>query len=77
MFCMVRGRGGAGRVRRRIWNLAALPQTPNQRKTWKPEALIGDMYVEAAYGFACWYARRYYDWSYVSKGGLWFCVLVC
>ena len=42
MFSMVCGRGGAGRVRGRIVARAALPQTPNQRKTWKPEALIGD-----------------------------------
>ena len=42
MFCMVCGRGGAGRVRRGIVTRAALPQTPNQRKTWKPEALIAD-----------------------------------
>ena len=42
MFCMVCGRGGAGRMRRRIVSRAALPQTPNQRKTWKPEALIAD-----------------------------------
>ena len=42
MFCMVGGRGRAGRMRRRICSRAALPQTPNQRKTWKPEALIAD-----------------------------------
>ena len=36
------GRGGAGRVRIGIVVRAALPQTPNQRKTWKPEALIAD-----------------------------------
>ena len=42
MFSMVCGRGGAGRVQRGIENLAALPQTPKQRKTWKPEALIAD-----------------------------------
>ena len=33
-------KGGAGRMRIGIWNLAAPPQIPNQRKTWKPEALI-------------------------------------
>ena len=42
MFVMVCGRGGAGRVRIGICLGAALPQTPNQRKTWKPEALIAD-----------------------------------
>ena len=42
MFSMVGGRGGAGRMRTRVWLGAALPQTPNQRKTWKPEALIAD-----------------------------------
>ena len=42
MCFMVCGRGGAGRVRRRIRRGAALPQTPNQRKTWKPEAWIAD-----------------------------------
>ena len=42
MFSMVGGRGWAGRVRRRICARAALPQTPNQRKTWKPDALIAD-----------------------------------
>ena len=35
-------KGGAGRMLTGIWNRAALPQTPNQRKTWKPEALIAD-----------------------------------
>ena len=35
-------KGGEGRMRRRICARAALPQTPNQRKTWKPEALIAD-----------------------------------
>ncbi len=35
-------KGGTGRVRRRICDRAALPQTTNQRKTWKLEALIGD-----------------------------------
>ena len=39
---MVCGVGGAGRVRIGIRGEAALPQTPNQRKTWKPEALIAD-----------------------------------
>ena len=29
-------------VRIGIVTRAALPQTPNQRKTWKPEALIAD-----------------------------------
>ena len=42
MFCMVCGRGGTGRMRIGIWVGAAPPQTPNQRKTWKPEALIAD-----------------------------------
>ena len=70
-------KGGAGRVLTWIRGEAALPQTPNQRKTWKPEALMADTQVKAAYGFACWYARRSYDCSYVSKGGLWFGVLVC
>ena len=42
MFFMVCGRGGKGRMQRRIRVRAALPQTPNQRKTWKPEALIAD-----------------------------------
>ena len=56
-------------MRTGVWNRAALPQIPNQRKTWKPEALIADTKVKAAYGFACWYARRSYDCSYVSKGG--------
>ena len=42
VFCMVGGMGGAGRVRIGIREGAALPQTPNQRKTWKPEALIAD-----------------------------------
>ena len=42
MFVMVCGRGAAGRVRVGIIMGAALPQTPNQRKTWKPEALIAD-----------------------------------
>ena len=42
MFSMVCGGGGAGRMRRRITGGAALPQTPNQRKTWKSEALIAD-----------------------------------
>ena len=36
------GRGGAGRMLTWIVTRAALPQTPNQRKTWKPEALIAD-----------------------------------
>ena len=35
-------KGGAGRMRTGICRGAALPQTPNQRKTWKPEALIAD-----------------------------------
>ena len=35
-------KGVAGRMLTQIWNLAALPQTPNQRKTWKPKALIAD-----------------------------------
>ena len=35
-------KGGAGRMLTGICNRAALPQTPNQRKTWKPEALIAD-----------------------------------
>ena len=34
--------GGGGRVLTWICTRAALPQTPNQRKTWKPEALIAD-----------------------------------
>ena len=38
MFCMVCGRVGEGRMLTGIENLAALPQTPNQRKTWKLEA---------------------------------------
>ena len=42
MFSMVCRRGGAGRVLTGITGRAALPQTPNQRKTWKPEALIAD-----------------------------------
>ena len=42
MFCMVCGRGGTGRMLTWIVGRAALPQTPNQRKTWKPEALIAD-----------------------------------
>ena len=42
MFSMVSRRGGAGRVLTWIVSRAALPQTPNQRKTWKPEALIAD-----------------------------------
>ena len=42
MFSMVCGREGAGRMRIGIGEGAALPQTPNQRKTWKPEALIAD-----------------------------------
>ena len=42
MFCMVCGRGEEGRVLTGIVDRAALPQTPNQRKTWKPEALIAD-----------------------------------
>ena len=35
-------KGGAGRMLTGIRGGAALPQTPNQRKTWKPEALIAD-----------------------------------
>ena len=35
-------KGVVGRMRRGIVPGAALPQTPNQRKTWKPEALIAD-----------------------------------
>ena len=35
-------KGGAGRVLTWIVARAGLPQTPNQRKTWKPEALIAD-----------------------------------
>ena len=50
MFCMVCGRGGEGRVRTGIRDGAALPQTPNQRKTWKPAALIGHRNVKAACG---------------------------
>jgi hypothetical protein len=42
MFSMVCGRGVEGRVLTGIVVRAALPQTPNQRKTWKPEALIAD-----------------------------------
>ena len=42
MFFMVCGRGVEGRMQIRIRTRAALPQTPNQRKTWKPEALIAD-----------------------------------
>ena len=42
MFCMVCGRGVEDRMLTGIWVGAALPQTPNQRKTWKPEALIAD-----------------------------------
>ena len=42
MFFMVGGRGGAGRMLTWIVSRAAPPQTPNQRKTWKPEALIAD-----------------------------------
>ena len=34
--------GLGGRVLTWIVTRAALPQTPNQRKTWKPEALIAD-----------------------------------
>ena len=39
---MVCGRGWRGRVQIGIRGEAALPQTLNQRKTWKPEALIAD-----------------------------------
>ena len=39
---MVCGKGAEGRMRTGIVEGAALPQTPNQRKTWKPEALIAD-----------------------------------
>ena len=35
-------KGAAGRMRTGVTGRAALPQTPNQRKTWKPEALIAD-----------------------------------
>ena len=35
-------KGGAGRMLTWICTGAALPETPNQRKTWKPEALIAD-----------------------------------
>ena len=42
MFSMVCGRGAAGRMQIGICTQAALPQTPNQRKTWKPEALMAD-----------------------------------
>ena len=42
MFFMVCGRGREGRVLTGIVPGAAPPQTPNQRKTWKPEACIAD-----------------------------------
>ena len=35
-------KGGEFRMRTGVCSRAALPQTPNQRKTWKPEALIAD-----------------------------------
>ena len=35
-------KGEGGQMLTGIKNLAALPQTPNQIKTWKPEALTAD-----------------------------------
>ena len=55
-------------MRTGICDRAALPQTPNQRKTWKLEAFIGHTQVKAAYGCACWYARQSYD--FMSLSGL-------